>query len=306
MRFSPSGSSQYLNLGGMGPLILANNMSLIVNNNTPNAYANLMFVDILGTGFSFASDAKEIPDNYPALAQQVGYALTQFANEIDFGKGKWVLAGESSWVRMLPYFKLSNLKGVVALSPWTELYSVGKYYGVAGVELKIFNDAEKSAIETTFLNCYTNLRNGKFKEAHQCYDSVLNFVEQKGNNRNLYNIHWNISITPHFGLVQYYFSQPNIVALYSAPSNLLFEQHLFTLQTNTYVDEAKNYTQNISYFLRDYLDVKLLVLTGTADYITYNKATRSWMETELNFVESANFTKLNLTVNIDVILGRYR
>lgn len=130
---SPSGSSQYLNLGGMGPLLLANNMSVIVNNNTPNAYANLMFVDILGTGFSFANDPKEIPDNYAILGQQVGYALTQFANEVDFGKGKWVLVGESSWIRMTPYFKLTNVKGVVAMSPWSEMYAVGKYYGVAGV-----------------------------------------------------------------------------------------------------------------------------------------------------------------------------
>lgn len=145
------------------------------------------------------------------------------------------------------------------------------------------------------MNCYLNIKNGKFKEAHQCYDQVLNFVEQKGNNRNLYNINWNFSTIPHFSLVQYYFSQPAVVALYSAPSNLLFEQHAYTLQTNTYVDEAKNYTQNISYFLRDYLDVKLLALTGTVDYITYNKATRNWMETELSFVESATFGKLNLT-----------
>lgn len=56
--FSPGSSSQYLNFAGMGPLVLASNMTLITNNNTPSAFANLMFVDFLGTGFSFANDTK--------------------------------------------------------------------------------------------------------------------------------------------------------------------------------------------------------------------------------------------------------
>jgi len=77
------------------------------------------------------------------------------------------------------------------------------------------------------------------------------------------------------------------------------------LQSNTYVDEAKNYTQNISYFLRDYLDVRLYVLTGTLDYVTYYKATRNWLETEINFVESAAFQKLNLTVTSVCYAGRH-
>lgn len=280
----------------MGPLILLPNMTLAANNNTPSTYANLMFIDVLGTGFSFAADTKEIAGDYPTLAGQVGYALNQFAAEIDFGKGKMVLVGESSWVRLVPFFKLTNIAGVVALSPWTELYAIGKYYGTAGVELNIFTNAEKTSIETTFLNCYLNLKNGKYKEAHQCYDSVLNFVEQKGLNRNLWNVNFNQSIIQEFALVQYYLTQPATISLFGAPTTFGFEQQAGSVQANTYVDEAKNYTQNISYYLRDYLDVKLFVLTGTLDYITYYKATRSWLETELNFVESAAFQKLNLTV----------
>lgn len=281
----------------MGPLLLLNNLTLAANNNTPSTYANLMFIDVLGTGFSFASDPKEIAADYPGLAAQVGYALNAFASEIDFGKGQMVLVGESSWIRLVPFFKLTNIAGVVALSPWSELYAIGKYYGAAGVELNIFTAAEKTSIESTFLNCYLNLKNGKFKEAHQCYDSVLNFVEQKGANRNLWNVALNQSITPTFALVQYYLTQSATVNLYGAPTSMSFEQQTGTLQWNTYVDEAKNYTQNISYYLRDYLDVKLLTIAGTLDYITYYKATRSWMETELNFVESAAFQKLNLTVS---------
>jgi hypothetical protein len=125
---------------------------------------------------------------------------------------------------------------------------------------------------------------------------VLNFVEQKTNNHNLWNINLNQSLIQTFALVQYYLTQPSIVSIYGASPVLMFEQQTNTLQANTYVDEGKNYTQNISYFLRDYLDVKLYVITGTLDYVTYYKATRNWMETELNFVESPNFQKLNLTV----------
>jgi carboxypeptidase C (cathepsin A) len=77
---------------------------------------------------------------------------------------------------------------------------------------------------------------------------------------------------------------------------MLFEQQANTLQLNTYVDEAKNYTLNISNFLKNNLDVKLYLLTGTNDFVTYYKAIRSWAETELTFVESAAFQKLDLTV----------
>jgi len=76
---------------------------------------------------------------------------------------------------------------------------------------------------------------------------------------------------------------------------MLFEQQVNTLQLNTYVDEAKNYTQNISNFLRDNPDVKLYLLTGTNDFVTYYKAIRSWAETELTFTESSAFQKLDLT-----------
>jgi carboxypeptidase C (cathepsin A) len=65
-------------------------MSLLKNPNTASAYANLMFLDFLGTGFSFVNDTKDLPDNYSALAAQVTKALNEFSATIDFGKGKLV------------------------------------------------------------------------------------------------------------------------------------------------------------------------------------------------------------------------
>jgi len=219
---SPGSSSQYLNFAGLGPLILQSNLTLAINNNTPSAYANLLFIDSLGTGFSFAADTKEIASDYATLAGQVDYALSQFTAQIDFGKGKLYLVGESSWIRLVPFFKLTTITGLVALSPWGELYAIGKYYGVAGIDLNVFNTAEKNTIESTFLNCYLDLKNGKFKEAHQCYDSVLNFVESKGLNRNLWNVNFNQSIIQDFALVQYYLTQPTTVTLYGAPTAYSF------------------------------------------------------------------------------------
>jgi hypothetical protein len=68
-------------------------MTLIANNNTPAAYANLMFIDVLGTGFSFAQDVKDIASDYAGIAQQVSFALSQFFSKIDFGKGKMIFVG---------------------------------------------------------------------------------------------------------------------------------------------------------------------------------------------------------------------
>lgn len=272
-------------------------MSLIKNPNTASAYANLMFLDYPGTGFSFVSDTKDLPDNYATLANQTSYALSQFAAQVDFGKGRMILLGESSWIRTIPFYQsIQNLAGVVSLAPWPELYAIGKYYGVAGVDLKIFGNTERTSIETTFGQCYTNLRNGKYKEAHECYDGVLNFVETKTNNHNLYNINLNQSLVQHFALVQYYLTLSSSVSLFSAPSNLLFEQQTNILHASTYVDEAKNYTLNISYFMRDNLDVKFLFLCGNQDYISYSKAVLNWTVNELNFVEIANFSKASFTV----------
>jgi hypothetical protein len=59
----------------MGPLLLQPNLTLLANPNSPVAYANIMFVDHLGAGFSFAQDLSEVADTYAKAAAQVAYAL---------------------------------------------------------------------------------------------------------------------------------------------------------------------------------------------------------------------------------------
>lgn len=53
-----------------------------------------------------------------------------------------VIAGEGTFLRsIIGLDDISNLKGIVHMSAWPELYAVGKYYGVAGLDLKIFGNS---------------------------------------------------------------------------------------------------------------------------------------------------------------------
>lgn len=59
---------------------------------------------------------------------------------------------------------------------------------------------------------------------------------------------------------------------------------------------AKNYTTDLSHFMRDYYSVRHWFLEGQIDYISYYKGVRNWVENELTFVESDAFRKLKLEV----------
>ena len=58
---SPGSSAQFINLAGMGPIVLKSDMTTAENPNSPTAYANVMFVDLLGNGFSFVADTSSFP-----------------------------------------------------------------------------------------------------------------------------------------------------------------------------------------------------------------------------------------------------
>ena len=58
---SPGSSAQYYNLAGMGPLSLKPDMTTVQNPNTATNFANVMFVDLLGNGFSFVANSTNFP-----------------------------------------------------------------------------------------------------------------------------------------------------------------------------------------------------------------------------------------------------
>lgn len=213
------------------------------------------------------------------MAQQVTYALTTFKQNVDFGKGKWIFVGESSWIRAINGSQNidDSLIGVVSLAPWGDLYDYGKYCGVAGVELGILTNGEKNTIETTFTTCYLYIRNGKFNEAHKCYDETLNFVESKTNNINLFNINLSSTLIDTFSKIQYYLSVSSNAKDLLVDTSNVFERQSNYFQSNVYAEQAQSFTQNITNFMRDYSSVKFLFIAGTLDYLSYYKATRSWL-----------------------------
>lgn len=58
---APGSSSQFINLAGMGPIILRPDMTTAQNSDSATAVANIMFVDLLGNGFSFVANTSAFP-----------------------------------------------------------------------------------------------------------------------------------------------------------------------------------------------------------------------------------------------------
>ena len=161
---SPGSSAQYHNLAGMGPLSLKPDMTTVSNPSSVTSFANVMFVDLLGNGFSFLANTSNFPTKSEDYAKQLTYALNALNKESNLGKSNViVIVGEGTFLRSLPGFgDISGLTGLVHLSAWPELYAVSRYYGVAGIELKIFTNAERVAIESTLVTCYNNVVNKKY------------------------------------------------------------------------------------------------------------------------------------------------
>ena len=95
------------------------------------------------------------------------------------------------------------------------------------------------------------MRNQKYQEARDCYNNILNFASDKSKNNNLFNTALKQNLTNFLPIIQYYFSQSGIVSKFKAPSNKLFESNSNQVFYNTYVDQAKNYTKQMSSFTKD-------------------------------------------------------
>lgn len=76
---TPGSSSQYLNFGSLGPLILNPDMTTVANPNRITQFANVMFIDLLGSGFSFANSSSDLPTDSMTFTAQLTYSINQFA-----------------------------------------------------------------------------------------------------------------------------------------------------------------------------------------------------------------------------------
>lgn len=97
-------------------------------------------------------------------------------------------------------------------------------------------------------------------------------------------------------MIQYYYSQSSVVSQWKAPTNLLFESQSGYVFNKSYVDMAKNYTKDLSSFMRDFYSVRHWFIQGQLDYICYYKGLRNWVDNELSFVESDTFRNTKLEV----------
>jgi carboxypeptidase C (cathepsin A) len=75
---NPGSSSQYLNFGSFGPLILNNDLTTVANPNRLTQFANVMFIDLLGSGFSFANSSSDLPSDLLTFGIQLTYSVNQF------------------------------------------------------------------------------------------------------------------------------------------------------------------------------------------------------------------------------------
>ena len=124
-----------MNLVGLGPMTLKNDMTTAANLNTVTNFANVLFVDLLGNGFSFVANVSNFPTKSEDYGQQLTYALNALGKESVLGQNKRViLIGEGTFLRSLPGLgDIQGLSGIIHLSAWPELYAVSRYYGVAGI-----------------------------------------------------------------------------------------------------------------------------------------------------------------------------
>ena len=83
---SPGTSGQYYSLGGIGPVNLQNDMTLAENPNSFTTSANVMFLDLLGSGFSFASDPNSIPTDAQGYGKILSTAINTFIKESVLGQ----------------------------------------------------------------------------------------------------------------------------------------------------------------------------------------------------------------------------
>lgn len=97
-------------------------MTLSTNPDRLTAYANTMFLDLLGSGFSFAASPNDIPIDYKTYGVQITTAINAFIKESVLGQSKTIiLAGEGTFIRAVPGIDdigIDSLKGIMHLSIW--------------------------------------------------------------------------------------------------------------------------------------------------------------------------------------------
>lgn len=104
----------------MGPIKLNSDMTLSPNTESPTFFANVMFVDLIGNGFSFISNVSTFPTKSEDYGVQLTYAINAFAKQSYLGQSRTViLVGEGTFIRSLTGLDdIDTLSGIVHISSW--------------------------------------------------------------------------------------------------------------------------------------------------------------------------------------------
>ena len=78
-----------------------------------------MFIDLLGSGFSFAN-ASDLPSDAKTFGVQLTLAINAFIKESVLGQSpRLFIAGEGTFIRSLSGLNdIDSLKGIIHLSAW--------------------------------------------------------------------------------------------------------------------------------------------------------------------------------------------
>jgi hypothetical protein len=66
-------------------------MTTVLNPSSVTAFANVMFVDLLGNGFSFVANTSNYPNKSEDYAGQLTYALNALNKESPLGRSKVIV-----------------------------------------------------------------------------------------------------------------------------------------------------------------------------------------------------------------------
>lgn len=71
-------SAQYSNVGGLGPKFLMTQLNIIDNPYSLTKFANIIFIDQLGSGYSYPTNIDTIPKTSKDYASQLSKAIISF------------------------------------------------------------------------------------------------------------------------------------------------------------------------------------------------------------------------------------
>ncbi|KAK6161000.1 hypothetical protein DH2020_004381 [Rehmannia glutinosa] len=186
----PGCSSQLANFFELGPFLLNQDLSLKPNPGSWNKIFSLLFLDNpIGTGFSIAASPEEIPRNQFDVAKHLFIAINKFIGlDKSFKTRPIYLTGESYAGKYLPalgYYILKknallpkekriNLGGIAIGNGLTDPEIQVSTHAVNGYNLGLINEEQMTLLEKLQLEAVGFITSGKWNEAGNARNVVLN------------------------------------------------------------------------------------------------------------------------------------